>query len=222
VSIVDPASAVGIELCLAEPYAPQPPPALVVPNAPGAVVRANKRAPAVFDGPRPPRRLGHVVIGTPDFGRSYSLLTEGLGLRTSDLADGIIAFLRCSPDHHNVALVESPVPILQHYSWECDDIDHVGHAATALLRADPDRHAWGIGRHFAGSNFYWYLNDPSGAYVEFYSDLDQILDDDEWETSGRGEFTLEHVFNSWGPNPPLEFIAPDDLGELQQSWDAIR
>jgi len=83
-------------------------------------------------------------------------------LELSDEADGIIHFLRCSTDHHNIGLVHSPVPILQHYSWECDDLDHVGHTATALYRGDPSRHAWGIGRHFAGSNFYWYLRDPSG------------------------------------------------------------
>jgi hypothetical protein len=216
--VVDPASRVELVVRVAEP-APAPAPAsLVVPNAPGATVRMDKRAPAVFAGPRPPRRLGHLVIGTPAIRETRDLLVQGVGLKLSDEIDGVIAFLRCSPDHHNVALVESPVPLLQHYSWECDDIDHVGHSASALLRSDPSRHSWGLGRHFAGSNFYWYLRDPAGAFLELYSDLDQILDDEAWENRGRTAFDFEHVANSWGPNLPLEFLVPSDIDELQAAW----
>jgi len=218
-SVVDPCTRVRVEIRVAEPSAVQVPPTLVVPNAPGAVVRANRRAPADFGGPRPPRRLGHLVIGTPDWARTVSFLVEGVGMKVSDSVDGVLAFLRCSTDHHNVAVVESPVPLLQHYSWECDDVDHLGHTATALYRADPERHTWGMGRHFAGSNFYWYLADPSGSFLELYSDLDQILDDEEWERTGRTEFTFDHVANVWGPNLPLEFLVPDDLEAVQSGWD---
>ena len=218
-SVVDPASRVRFEVRPCGPPPAQAAPTLVVPNAPGSVVRPDRRAPAVREGPRPPRRLGHLVIGTPDLAASVALLTAGLGFRLSDSVEGVIAFLRCSTDHHNVAFVESPVPLLQHYSWECDDIDHVGHTATALYRADPDRHVWGMGRHFAGSNFYWYLADPAGSFIELYSDLDQILDDEAWEADGRTEFTFEHVANSWGPNLPLEFLVPDDLDALRAGWE---
>lgn len=218
-SVVDPTTRVRMEIRVAEPAAAQVPPTLVVPNAPGAVVRANRRAPADFGGPRPPRRLGHLVIGTPDWARTVSFLVEGVGLKVSDSIDGVLAFLRCSTDHHNVAVVESPVPLLQHYSWECDDVDHLGHAATALYRADPERHTWGMGRHFAGSNFYWYLADPSGSFLELYSDLDQILDDEEWERTGRTEFAFDHLANVWGPNLPLEFLVPSDLEAVQSGWD---
>jgi catechol 2,3-dioxygenase-like lactoylglutathione lyase family enzyme len=218
VQVVDPGSRVELVVRVAERVPAQAPAALVVPNAPGAAVRTDKRAPAVFSGPRPPRRLGHLVIGTPTIAATRDLLVEGLGLKLSDEIEGLIAFLRCSPDHHNVALVESPVPLLQHYSFECDDVDHVGHSATALLRADPGRHAWGLGRHFAGSNFYWYLRDPAGAYLELYSDMDQILDDGAWERRGRTGFDLEHVANAWGPDLPLEFVVPPDLEQLQAAW----
>ena len=160
------------------------------------------------------------MIGTPDLAATRGLLVDGLGFRVSDEIEGVMSFLRCSTDHHNVALVESPVPLLQHYSWECDDVDHVGHTATALYRADPERHAWGLGRHFAGSNFYWYLRDPSGAFLELYSDLDQIDDDEAWEQVGRTHFDFEHIANSWGPNLPTEFIVPDDLEALQAGWAA--
>jgi catechol 2,3-dioxygenase-like lactoylglutathione lyase family enzyme len=218
VAAIDPTTHVRFSVAVAEPLTQTSTP-VVVDNRPGAVVRRNERATAVFQGPRPPRRLGHLVIGTPDIAATQQFLVDGLGCKVSDQADGIISFLRCSTDHHNIALVHSPVPILQHYSWECDDVDHVGHTATALLRADPARQTWGLGRHFAGSNFYWYLRDPSGAFVEMFSDLDLIDDDDAWEAQ-RTPLALEHVANSWGPNIPLEFIAPTDLPELQAAWAA--
>ena len=219
--VVEPATQVTFRVQVSEPFVARTPPApRIVENAPGVVVRHNTRAPGVFGGARPPRRLGHLVIGTPDLAGSKALLVDGLGFKVSDDMSPIMAFLRCSTDHHNVALVDSPVPLLQHYSWECDDVDHVGHAATALVRADPTRHAWGFGRHYLGSNYYWYLNDPSGAFLELYSDMDVIDDDEAWEREGRTSVGFEHVANSWGPNLPVEFVVPTDLDSLQTAWAA--
>ena len=217
-SVVDPASQVTFRLAVA----PRATPAVSAPtdreNAPGRIVRRNLRSPGVFEQPRPPRRLGHLVIGSPDQTATRDLLVDGLGLAVSDQFEGIIAFLRCSTDHHNVAVVGSPVPMLQHYSWECDDVDHVGHTATRLLNADAERQAWGFGRHFVGSNYFWYLRDPSGSFIEFYSDMDVIDDAAEWAARGGGTFGLEHIGNAWGPRMPAEFVAPGDLAELQQAW----
>ena len=33
-------------------------------------------------------------------------------------------------------------------------------APSAMLAGDPDRHIWGLGRHYIGSNFFWYLQGP--------------------------------------------------------------
>jgi catechol-2,3-dioxygenase len=219
VSVVDAASRVEVTVRVAPREAPAASAAaLTTPNAPGAIVRVNERAPTVFEAPRPPRRLGHLVIGTPDLASTRALLVDGVGCKVSDEIDGVIHFLRCSTDHHNIALVHSPVPLLQHYSWECDDLDHVGHAATSLYRTDPGRHVWGIGRHFAGSNFYWYLRDPAGSFLELYADLDRIDDDDAWATGRKAPMDFDHIANAWGPNLPTEFIVPEDLAELEAAW----
>ncbi len=218
-TVVEPATQVTFHVEVADPFT-QPEVPRVAENSPGSTVRHNARAAGVFGVARPPRRLGHLVIGTPDLAGTKAMLVDGLGFKVSDDMSPIMAFLRCSTDHHNVALVDSPVPLLQHYSWECDDIDHVGHAATALVRADPSRHAWGFGRHYLGSNYYWYLNDPSGAFLELYSDMDVIDDDDAWEREGRTQVGFEHVANSWGPDLPVEFIVPTDLESLQAAWVA--
>ena len=97
----------------------------------------------------------------------------------------------------------------------------MGHLATTLYRADPDRHSWGLGRHFAGSNFYWYLRDPAGSFIEMYADMDRIDDDEAWEARGRTPFDFERIANSWGPNLPLEFIVPRDLDALTEAWGAL-
>lgn len=221
VEITDPTTRVTVTVRPADRLVQSAPVSIPAENAPGLVSRRNRRSPGVFDAPRPPRRLGHVVIGTPDIGATRSFLVDGIGFKISDEIEGIISFLRCSTDHHNVALVHSPVPILQHYSWECDDVDHVGHTATALLRADPTRHTWGFGRHFIGSNFYWYLADPAGSFIEMYSDMDVIDDDDDWTLNGRTATSFEHVANAWGPNIPMEFIAAPDLPELERFWATL-
>lgn len=192
---------------IAEPY-----------NSPGSGSRVNRRSPGVFPAARSPRRLGHIVVATPSWRETRSYLLDGLGFKVSDEFPDIIAFLRCSFDHHNIALVGGEVPFLQHYSWECDDVDHVGHLATKLLSVDADRQTWGFGRHFIGSNFMWYLRDPSGSFVEFYSDMDRIDDDVEWETVGRTPVGLENVGLAWGPNMPMEFIVPTDIDVLKAGW----
>jgi hypothetical protein len=187
-------------------------------NAYGNIVRRNRRAAGVFATARAPRRLGHLVIGSPNRQATRDFIVNGLGFKSSDEIDGVISFLRCSFEHHNIAVVDSEVPILQHYSWECDDTDHVGSLASSLLRFTPERHVWGLGRHFAGSNYYWYLRDPSGAFIELYSDMDIIDDDEEWDRHGRTPFEFEHVANAWGPNLPLEFVIPADLENLKEHW----
>lgn len=231
--VIDPATKVSFSVAVTAPrraaeIGEDPP---LPENGPDRIHRRNERSPGATGMARPPRRLGHLVIGSPDFAGTRDLLVDGLGLRVSDQLDGVIAFLRCSTDHHNVAVVSSPVPMLQHYSWECDDVDHVGHTATSLLRTDPDRQAWGFGRHYVGSNYFWYLRDPSGSFIEFYSDMDVIDDETSWTAGAWGEhqpgpdgsapastFAFEHVANAWGPNMPAEFVAPVDLDDLTNGW----
>jgi hypothetical protein len=86
-----------------------------------------------------------------------------------------------------------------------------------MLEGRPERHVWGLGRHFAGSNFFWYLKDPAGNFSEYYSDMDCIVDDQLWRPEdlegARGLF-------AWSPPPPLSFLHPEDLAALMTSSHA--
>jgi catechol 2,3-dioxygenase-like lactoylglutathione lyase family enzyme len=181
-------------------------------NAPGATTRHTERAEAVDrDAPVRPRKLGHVVIGSTDHAATQRLFTEGLGLAVSDEITGVAAFLRCSTDHHNVLVQDAPVTYVHHTSWHVDDVDEIGRGACTMLDGDPNRHVWGLGRHYLGSNYFWYLRDPGGTFAEYYADLDVIDDPARWEPRALAD---SRALYAWGPPPPIEFIAPDDLATL--------
>jgi catechol 2,3-dioxygenase-like lactoylglutathione lyase family enzyme len=187
-------------------------------NGPGRIERAGMRADGLLREARVrPRKLGHAVLGTTDFPTTSAFFRDGLGFKVSDLMGEVGAFLRCSTDHHNILVLAAPVSFLHHTSWQVDDVDEVGRGATAMLQDHPERHIWGLGRHHAGSNFFWYLKDPAGNFSEYYSDLDCILDDQLWKPEVFND--AKGLFN-WGPPPPASFMRPDDLAELMTGLHA--
>ena len=189
-------------------------------NGPGRFERQDSRAPGFTRPDRVrPRKLGHTVLGSTDHQATMSFFTDGLGFKVSDRIKGVGAFLRCSTDHHNVLVLGAPVSFLHHTSWQVDDVDDVGRGACAMLEGRPERHVWGLGRHYAGSNFFWYLKDPAGNFSEYYSDMDCIIDDQLWTPADlegtRGLF-------AWGPPPPPSFLHPDDLAAMMTGAHSAR
>jgi catechol 2,3-dioxygenase-like lactoylglutathione lyase family enzyme len=194
------------------PHLIQPPTPATPYNGPGRADRPNVRAPGILrEGRVRPRKLGHVVLGSTDEEATRGFFTDGLGFKVSDRVPGLAAFMRCSTDHHNVLVNSAPASFLHHTAWQVDDVDEVGRGASAMLEEHPERHVWGLGRHHVGSNFFWYLKDPAGNFSEYYSDLDEIIDDQLWNPEtvegARGLF-------NWGPPPPPSFIHPEDLAGL--------
>ncbi|MFC7487059.1 VOC family protein [Knoellia sp. CPCC 206453] len=189
-------------------------------NGPGRNDRKNVRADGVLrEGQVKPRKLGHVVIGSTDREATQKFFAEGLGFRISDEVAGLAAFMRCSTDHHNVLVQQAPLNFLHHTSWQVEDVDEIGRAATAMLENDPNRHVWGLGRHHVGSNFFWYLKDPAGNFSEYYSDIDCIVDDALWKPS---VWEGAHGLFNWGPPPPPSFLAPEDLAALMAGAHAAQ
>ena len=189
-------------------------------NGPGRLDRPDTRAPGFTRPDRVrPRKLGHAVLGSTDYAASTAFFTEGLGFKISDRIKGVGAFMRCSTDHHNVLVLAAPVSFLHHTSWQVDDVDDVGRGAQAMLEGRPERHVWGLGRHYAGSNFFWYLKDPAGNFSEYYSDMDCIVDDQLWTPEdlegARGLF-------AWGPPPPPSFLHPEDLAAMMTGAHSAR
>jgi catechol 2,3-dioxygenase-like lactoylglutathione lyase family enzyme len=181
-------------------------------NGPGRMERVGERVPNFhYEHRVTPRRLGHGVLGTTDYQASARFFLQGIGFKLSDIVKNQGAFMRCSTDHHNLLVIQSPVSFLHHTSWQVDNIDEVGRGAMNMLEGHPERHVWGLGRHYAGSNFFWYLKDPAGNFSEYYSDMDCIVDDQLWKPEelegARGLF-------EWGPPPPPSFVLPEDMAAM--------
>jgi Glyoxalase/Bleomycin resistance protein/Dioxygenase superfamily len=210
-AVVEPVTGTRVVLDVA-PRLRQDPVAAAAYNGPGRLDRLDNRAPGFMRPDRVrPRKLGHAVLGSTDYRTTMAFFTDGLGFKISDRIKDVGAFMRCSTDHHNVLVLAAPVNFLHHTSWQVDDIDDVGRGAFAMLDGNPERHVWGLGRHYAGSNFFWYLKDPAGNFSEYYSDMDCIVDDQLWTPEdlegARGLF-------AWGPPPPPSFLHPDDLAAM--------
>ena len=98
-----------------------------------------------------------------------------------------------------------------------NDLDEIGNGGQQILSKYPNANAWGVGRHFLGSNLFWYLRDPAGNMAEYYSDLDQIDDDDVWIAKN---WEPDKSLYAWGPPLPPDFVQPRDLDTLEAAWGA--
>lgn len=178
-------------------------------NGPGLTARRNQRAANLGRDPADlrPRKLGHVVLGSTNQPASQEFFVQGLGFKISDLIKDAGGFLRCSTDHHNLLVVKAPAQLLHHTSWEVPDVDAVGEAALKMIETDADRNVWGLGRHYVGSNFFWYLKDPAGNFSEYYADMDVIDNDAEW-TPEVWEGQYAHYY--WSPKQ-VQSMNPQDL-----------
>ena len=207
----EPMTGIAVRVAI-RPRIEQKPHEAVAMNAPGSSPRVGERSPAIFhDEDVRPRKLGHVIFATPDIERSQRFFIDVLGFKLSDSVPDLLVFMRCSADHHNVALMQSPVPFFHHSSWQVGDVDEIGHGASNLIGVDPTCDVWGLGRHFIGSNLFWYLRDPAGNFAEYYADLDQIVDDDLWLAK---TWEPDKALYIWGPSVPKRFLVPEDLDEI--------
>jgi len=175
-------------------------------NGPGYTPRQAQRGSPERGVGAAPRRLGHVLLFTPDVDRQIDFYTRALGLKLSDRSGTIIAFLRCNTDHHTLALLTSPRPGFHHASFQVGSVDEI--AMGAVRMADRGwQPGWGLGRHVIGSNFFYYIRDPWGGFAEYYFDLDCIPEDCAWQPR---DFPGEDSLYIWGP--PV----PDDFGENKE------
>lgn len=170
-----------------------------------------------------PVRLGHVVMGCPDIPEGERFFRDGLGMQLSDYVIGG-PFMRFETDHHNIVLVPAPVTVLHHTAWKVRSVDEIGYGGAQMVRRHPERHAWGLGRHAASANYFWYLRDPAGAFAEYYySEMDELADTPAfWDpVPGAGELPTA-VWSS----PPVDYalipegMVPPQLEELEAE-DAV-
>ncbi len=173
-------------------------------GAAGATVR--DKAPPVR-----PRRLSHVLIFTKDVDASIKFYEQNLGLRLSDRAADLVAFMHGihGSDHHMLALVKSAGPGFHHCSWDVGSINDIGLGAMRMADKGFTK-GWGLGRHVLGSNYFHYVRDPWGSFSEYSCDIDYIPSDKRWPSA---DHKPEDSFYLWGPEVPREFTINYEAGE---------
>ncbi|HEY2992962.1 MAG TPA: VOC family protein [Methylomirabilota bacterium] len=170
-------------------------------NSPGHIGRQVERGAPPSTATATPRRLGHVLLFTPDVERQLDFYTRVLGLKLSDRSKSIIAFLRCTTDHHNVAFLTSKGPGFHHGSFEVGSVDEIAMGALRMQERG-FQPGWGLGRHVIGSNFFYYMRDPWGSFAEYFHDLDYIPEACAWEPRDWPE---SDALYRWGPPVPDDF-----------------
>lgn len=165
-----------------------------------------------------PVRLGHVVMGCPDVKMGEKFFLDGLGMHLSDYVIGG-PFMRFETDHHNIVLVPAPMAVLHHTAWKVRSVDEIGYGGTQMVRHRPERHAWGLGRHAASANYFWYLRDPGGAFAEYYySEMDELADTPTfWDPVPGGEDLPTAIWSS----PPVDVALIPEAMIPQQLQDEM-
>ena len=158
-----------------------------------------------------PRRLSHVLIFTRDVDASINFYERTLGLRLSDRASDLVAFMHGihGSDHHLLALVKSSAPGFHHCSWDVSSINDIGLGAMRMHDKGWTK-GWGLGRHVLGSNYFHYVRDPWGSFAEYSCDIDYIPKE---QLLAGGRSQAGGFVHLWGPDVPPEFTINYEGGD---------
>jgi catechol 2,3-dioxygenase len=121
-----------------------------------------------------PTKISHVVLNSARTDDQVPFFIDVLGFKLSD-STHMMEFLRCSADHHSIAIFRNNGPSLNHVAYELPNFDGLMRGAGRLKRSGFDVE-WGVGRHGPGSNVFSYFIEPNGFVAEYTTELDQLDD----------------------------------------------
>jgi catechol 2,3-dioxygenase-like lactoylglutathione lyase family enzyme len=124
-----------------------------------------------------PLKLGHIAFMMPDIHPFVEFYQKVLGFRISDWQEDFFCFMRCGADHHTINFAAGKSTRMHHIAFELKDWGHVQTACDHLGQKDVPI-IWGPGRHGISHNIFIYHRDPDDQMVEFYTEMDQMLDED--------------------------------------------
>jgi catechol 2,3-dioxygenase len=151
-----------------------------------------------------PVRLGHLTLHTEEPERVRDFLAGVLGFGLSDVVRGEGYFLRCNAEHHGFGLLRGPAK-LHHHGWAVQSVADLAQLGD-LLDEQGSHLLWGPLRHGAGNNIAAYFAEPAGSVVEFYADMEQILNDGSFQPR-TWESDDPRWYSRWSPGRPEGFRA---------------
>ena len=181
---------------------------LVVRDPQGRVLRLIAGAQRHADtAPRPdhPIKITHVVMNSENVAVAQRFFEDALGFRLSDRTR-IMAFMRCSSDHHSIALADAQENSLNHIAFEMPDLDSVMRGGGRMSDAGYPIE-WGVGRHGPGNNVFAYFVGPFDFVIEYTAEVQQV--DDSYRTGYPDDWTWPPGrIDQWGigqkPSPRLK------------------
>jgi hypothetical protein len=142
-------------------------------NAP----RKNERAEIFSRKAVRQERIFHAVYWAPgDTERHAQFYLDRLGFKLTESIKGLGFFMRggASHDHHNLFLNHDDRNFgFQHVAYEVQDFDEVLRCGTHMEEQGWQSHI-GPGRHYFGSGWFWYFQNPAGGLAETGMDSDYI------------------------------------------------
>jgi len=180
-----------------------------IPPSPSADRQATLYTSQANAGVRP-NRFGHVTLRVADTRRLCDFVCEVLDFRVSDAIAGGF-FVRCNVDHHGLGIMPGPDQ-MHHHAWEVQSIADLSHLGDRVYEYGK-RLLWGPVRHGVGNNIAAYFADPAGVIVEYYTDMQKIYDDSDYELREWGE-DWHSVWTLARPEGFRDFGIPSALSPL--------
>jgi catechol 2,3-dioxygenase-like lactoylglutathione lyase family enzyme len=159
------------------------------------------------------KRIGHVVISTPEIEKSVAWAQHHLGIVASDEvhaeddpATMLASFNRVDAgeayvDHHVIMFGRHASTGLNHVSFEVQDFDDLAVGHEALMAKYADLHLWGLGRHTLGSQIFDYWRDPWGRVHEHWTDTDMLNNQHAYRLHPKSR----GLRSQWGDQAPQAF-----------------
>jgi catechol 2,3-dioxygenase len=133
-----------------------------------------------------PIKLSHVVLNSSRIADETCFFIDLLGFKLSDSTD-MMEFVRCSADHHSIALARSQGPSLNHMAYEMENVDGLMRGAGRMKQYGFNIE-WGLGRHGPGDNVFTYFVEPNGFVAEYTTEIQQI-DEADYEPRDAAYWT---------------------------------
>ena len=112
-----------------------------------------------------PSKISHVVLNSGSTAEQMKFFIDVLGFKHSD-STHMMDFLRCSADHHSIAMFRANGPSLNHVAYEMPNMDGLMRGAGRLKKNGFET-GWGVGRHGPGNNVFSYFIEPDGFVAEY-------------------------------------------------------
>ena len=125
--------------------------------------------------------MGHVVMNVEDVEPLLPFYRDLLGFAISDfgLTPYKLYFFHVNGRHHSFAMVGSGRRTMHHFMIELGSLDDVGQGYD-LAQLDEERIAYTLGRHTNDHMTSFYVNTPSGFFIE-YGWGGRIIDPATWQ-----------------------------------------